>query len=174
MRSLTIGNSVTSIGENAFLECYHLPNVTIPDSVTSIGEHAFDECSDLTRISFGSGISAIYDHAFHNCTNCAIFDFRKSTSVPTLDGVYAFYNTPADKEIIVPDALYDFWIASPNWSSTENDIVNCIVKASESSLGALPPIPTTIRYTNASGLSNWRNYLAGEISGSSYSPYYTT
>jgi hypothetical protein len=40
-----IPNSVTSIGEGAFLECKGLTSVTIPNSVTSIEEDAFPtEC----------------------------------------------------------------------------------------------------------------------------------
>ena len=66
-----------------------------------------------------------------------IFDFRKSTAIPALDSTYAFYNTPTNKEIIVPDSLYDSWRAASNWSSSTNNIVNCIVKASQSSLGPL-------------------------------------
>ena len=41
------------------------------------------------------------------------------------------------KEIIVPDELYDTWKAASNWSSTTDNIVGSIVKASESSLGPL-------------------------------------
>jgi hypothetical protein len=82
-------------------------------------------------------VTSIEKYAFYDCTNLSIFDFRKSTSVPTLVNVDAFYNTPSNKEIIVPDSLYDQWIAASNWSSTTNNIVNCIVKASQSSLGPL-------------------------------------
>ena len=66
-----------------------------------------------------------------------LFDFRKSTSVPTLANVNVFNNTPSNKEIIVPDSLYDSWITANNWNSETNNIVNCIVKASQSSLGSL-------------------------------------
>ena len=41
LTSVTIPNSVTSIGSNAFYGCTSLTSVTIPNSVTSIGESAF-------------------------------------------------------------------------------------------------------------------------------------
>ena len=41
LTSVTIGNSVTTIGWVAFLGCSSLTSVTIPDSVTNIGDHAF-------------------------------------------------------------------------------------------------------------------------------------
>jgi hypothetical protein len=48
--SVTIPNSVTSIGNLAFVNCRSLTSVTIPDSVTSIGGSAFAGCSGLTRV----------------------------------------------------------------------------------------------------------------------------
>ena len=45
--SVTIPNSVTSIGDQAFHCCYGLTSVTIGNSVTSIGEYAFYDCSSL-------------------------------------------------------------------------------------------------------------------------------
>ena len=41
LTSITIGNSVTSIGNSAFSDCSGLTSITIPDSVTSIGDYAF-------------------------------------------------------------------------------------------------------------------------------------
>ena len=49
--SITIPNSVTSIGEKAFSGCSSLTSITIPNSVTSIGDHAFYNCSSLTSIT---------------------------------------------------------------------------------------------------------------------------
>ena len=48
LTSITIPNSVTSIGSSAFEGCSSLTSVTIPNSVTSIGVYAFRECSSLT------------------------------------------------------------------------------------------------------------------------------
>ena len=48
--SLTIPNSVTTIGERAFIYCRDLTSVTIPNSVTSIGDAAFYSCNSLTSI----------------------------------------------------------------------------------------------------------------------------
>ena len=48
LTSITISNSVTSIGSYAFAYCYNLTSITIPNSVTSIESYAFYSCIRLT------------------------------------------------------------------------------------------------------------------------------
>lgn len=61
LRSVIIGDKVTSIGENAFQFC-GLTCITIPNSVTSIGDEAFESCYSLQEITIGNNISYIgYD-----------------------------------------------------------------------------------------------------------------
>ena len=52
LTSVTIGDSVTSIGSSAFSDCSSLTSVVIPDSVTSIGNYAFDGCRSLTTVNY--------------------------------------------------------------------------------------------------------------------------
>ena len=59
--------SVTSIGNNAFLECSGLTSVVIPNSVTSIGYLAFNICSGLTSVVIPNSVTAIADNAFEDC-----------------------------------------------------------------------------------------------------------
>ena len=133
LASVTIPSSVTTIGTYLFSGCNSLASITIPSSVTSISSRAFSSCNSLASITIPSSVTSIDGNAFQYCYGMKTFDFRRSTSVPTLNNVNAFNSTPSDKEIIVPDELYESWKAASNWSSTTNNIV----KASESSLGPL-------------------------------------
>ena len=67
LTSVTIPNSVTSIGENAFKSCKGLTSIIIPNSVTSIGGMAFYNCSDLTSVTIGENVESIGAGAFWSC-----------------------------------------------------------------------------------------------------------
>ena len=69
LKSVTIGNSVTSIGECAFSDCSGLTSVEIPNSVTSIGHSAFNGCSELNSVTIGNSVTNIGNWAFGNCYN---------------------------------------------------------------------------------------------------------
>ena len=51
MTSITIPNSVTSIGDWVFFDCPELTSVIIPESVKSIGSAAFSNCKGLTSVT---------------------------------------------------------------------------------------------------------------------------
>ena len=48
--SIVNGYTVTSIGDNAFQDCYKIKSVTIPSSVTSIGDFVFSGCNSIESI----------------------------------------------------------------------------------------------------------------------------
>ena len=62
-----MGNGVTSIGDNAFFDCYYLKSITIGNGVTSIGEYAFSDCTSLTSIVIPDSVTSIGDCAFTRC-----------------------------------------------------------------------------------------------------------
>ena len=71
--ALTIPNTVTSIGNNAFA-LSTLSSITIPDSVLTIGSQAFKENYSLTSVTFGNGVTSIGYGAFYetNLTSVSI------------------------------------------------------------------------------------------------------
>ena len=64
--------SVTITGENipknAFCWCRGLTSVTIGNSVTSIGNYAFEGCTDLKSVIIGNNVTTIPTYAFRDCT----------------------------------------------------------------------------------------------------------
>ena len=87
LTSVTIGSSVTSIGERAFYYCSGLESIEIPNSVTSIGGYAFSYCSGLESIEIPNSVTSIGDYAFYNCKGLASVTIPNSV---TSIGDYAF------------------------------------------------------------------------------------
>jgi len=67
VRTVSIPDTVRTIGTAAFCWCENLTAVDIPASVTSIGESAFWCCLDLAEVTFHEGLQTIGESAFMGC-----------------------------------------------------------------------------------------------------------
>ena len=117
MTNVTIGNSVTSIGERAF-EGNQLTTVTIPNSVTSIGESAFSS-NQLTNVTIGNGVTSIGKGAFYSIGEIELL--KISAPVPLAMGTDVF--NWSIHRIVVPMASVDAYKAANGWSNYANIIV---------------------------------------------------
>ena len=102
LTSTIIGNSVTSIGEEAFYECSSLTSINIPNSVTEIGKGAFDNCSRLTSISIPNSVTSIGERAFYKCSSLTSITIPNSV---TSIGEYAFYSCSSLTSINIPNSV---------------------------------------------------------------------
>lgn len=76
LTAVTIPESVTHIGERAFVDCRQLREITIPDSVTDIGAGAFGGCSAITTVTLGRRVQNIGAGAFADCGAIAEIRYR--------------------------------------------------------------------------------------------------
>ena len=98
----TIGNGVTSIGNQAFYCCDRLTDITIPNSVTSISNGVFANCSKLVKVIMPNSINNISYSKFIDGLNKAGIEInRKMLSELAIDNREAF----ADLVTIAKDAL---------------------------------------------------------------------
>ena len=120
LTSVTIGNSVTSIGSYAFSVCSSLTSVTIPESVTSIGDSAFYACSGLTSVTIPESVTSIGTSAFRNCTKLTQLILFPSAP-PTL-GSRAI---PANiQSIYVQQSSKAAYQAATNWTALASKIIS--------------------------------------------------
>lgn len=81
LTSVSIPNTVTSIGSDAFSEC-GLTSIDIPNSVTHIGYQAFHRCSGLTSLVIPNSVTSIGNSAFDYCRNLRTVSIDCSTNIP--------------------------------------------------------------------------------------------
>lgn len=87
--SVTIPETVTSIGRSAFSDCTQLKSVTILGNVTSIGRSAFSGCTQLESVTISEGVASIGDNAFRSTRLTSVTIPGSVTSI----GDSAFSNT---------------------------------------------------------------------------------
>ena len=74
-------SQLNTIGDDAFYFCGRLTTIAIPASVTTIGNNAFIQCRTLERVTFAdhSKITNIHDDSFAQCDNLTTVEISKET-----------------------------------------------------------------------------------------------
>ena len=102
IKSIIIPNSVTSIGESCFEDCYKLKSISIPNSVTSIGKSCFEGCYKLTSISIPNTVRSIGEFCFTSCIQLKYISIPNSV---TSIGKSCFQNCQSFTSISIPDSV---------------------------------------------------------------------
>ena len=105
LRTITLPDSVTSIGDYAFYGCSSLTSITIPEGVTSIGYWAFSDCSSLTSITIPEGVTSIGNWAFYGCTSLTGIWVGKCNPNYSNDENGVLYNKEKTRLIQCPGGL---------------------------------------------------------------------
>ena len=123
---IDIPNSVVSLGDRAFYRCTSLRNVNIGTGLTYISEQCFQFCQNLTQINLGVNITEIRDYAFQSCYSLPSITFPES-----LTSLGSMVFTPCDslQEIICLASLpptidsHTFRVGNPSQGISENAIL---------------------------------------------------
>ena len=93
LTSVSLGNSVESIGMRAFAECNGLTEVIISNSVDTIKNYAFENCSVVQSVTIGNSVEYIGDNAFSGCLGLSTVNFN-ATNCSAMGGDYCAMSNP--------------------------------------------------------------------------------
>ncbi len=131
LSSITIPESVKTIGRNAFYNCSGLTgDLVIPNSVTTIESYAFYKCSGLTSVTIGTGLEVLEGSAFAYCNGLTKFICKSTKAIEAeededckndsyigeyaQEGAFVLTNKQLDT-IVAPAQLFD--LSEPAWSN---------------------------------------------------------
>lgn len=67
LQSITIPESVDTIGQGAFIGCKNLQSITIPNGIKNLPNLLFYNCQSLQSITIPNSVTSIGNSAFHYC-----------------------------------------------------------------------------------------------------------
>lgn len=149
VKTASIGEGITSIGESAFCRCANMTEISVPDTVVRIRNGAFRGCSSLKTVVLPEGLTSIGSGAFSDCLalerptipdsvdsiGYGAFSYSHLTGIAIPDGVSRIEGSTFEsceflKEIIIPGsvteigplAFYDCRALTDIWyEGTETD-----------------------------------------------------
>ena len=142
--NVEIKQGAKTIADSAFENCTSLTSITIPDSVTSIGYIAFSGCISLTSINIPDGVTSIYIHTFSGCTS--LTSVTIPDSVTYIDGS-AFEGCTSLESVTIPDSVTYIGVSAfentayynneSNWENSLLYIGNHLIKAKNNVSGSV-------------------------------------
>jgi hypothetical protein len=115
--SLSMGNKVESIGNNAFMNDEWLTSITLPSSLHTIGSYAFYNCFGLSSITIPAGVTSIGQEAFAHCNNLTSIT-SEATTPPTLGtNVFQYVPNPSSVSLYVPSESISAYQGAAQWNT---------------------------------------------------------
>ena len=123
LSSITMPYGITGIASDAFHSCYQLESIDIPNSVKTIGSGAFSCCKSLRYLDIPESVEKIDDLAFAGCESLRSIDFAMGTSCSI--GHRAFEGCVSLKSVYLPGSIKEIgFMAFANCSSLQNVLLS--------------------------------------------------
>ena len=156
LQSVTIPNSVKSIGNGAFSECNSLQSITIPNSVRNIGNHAFSSCYPLQNITIPNSVTSIGNGAFNWCK------FLQSVTIPnsvTSIGDEAFSGCISLQSVTIPNSVTSIGDEAFNGCAFQNvTIPNSVTSIGNGAFSACYALQSVTIPNSVTSIGNWAFY----------------
>lgn len=119
LNTLTLGSSITAIGNEAFRNC-RLSEVVLPPSVETIGDYAFAGNTNLALITMGHKMASIGDNAFNGCKASTV---SITAQTPPAAPNTAFSNYSGSLYVQGEDAADAYYDAYTCWDRFDSHIM---------------------------------------------------
>ncbi len=164
LTSITIPNSVTRIGDYAFRGCSGLTSITIPSSVTSIGYAAFYGCTGLTSINIPNSVTSIGSWAFGGCSGLTSITLNWDNPANCTYGEYMLNRVPTSATLYVPVGTKALYENTEPWSQFENIVEGKSVITLNNTMGTYCDA-SGLDFSNVEGLEAYTatGYAFGEV-----------
>ena len=160
--SITIANSVTTIGEKAFESCSKLQTVNLPSNIETIVSNLFANCGSLTSITIPNSVTSIGSGAFQSCSLTSITIPDSVTSIA--NGAFSLCSNLTS--ITIPDSvtsiangafmfnkLSSITVDSNNTVYNDGNGSNCIILTSTNTL--IQGCKNTVIPNNVTAIGNY-------------------
>jgi len=105
--SLTLSDSVTSIGDDICNGCTSLNHLILSDQLSTIGDNAFEGCTSLEEVIIPSKVTYVGSYAFAGCSKLTSASFAEGDTVGDIEiGFYAFQDCDL-QDFVVPAGVKD-------------------------------------------------------------------
>ena len=190
LTSVTLPESLTTLGDRAFYTCKSLKTIKIPSGVTAIPGHCFDGCSSLESVTIPEGVMTIGDVAFYACSinaltlpeslekigigafcnNCVLKSVNIPAKVKTI-GAWAF-SVCGLTDLVIPEGvqtigneafLYNNNLQSITCNAATPPTLGDNAFDNDITPSIKVPLQSIVAYRQAEGWKNFTNYYGGEV-----------
>ena len=102
LEQITIPDTITEIGYDAFGLCTSLKEIALPDGLRTLGSSSFVRCTDLREILLPESLTSIGNSAFDSCTG--LTEMTIPAGVTKIEG-YLFFGCTALEQVHLPDGI---------------------------------------------------------------------
>ena len=123
LKTVNLSNSLRSIASRAFAQCENIESITLPETLTDLGGGAFWGCSGLKSVKLSSQLTSIQSQVFSDCSN--LYGVIIPSRVRSI-GNQAFYKCSSLQFVTLPDSLTQLGTSAFHYCTGLQDIFSLI------------------------------------------------